>query len=823
MAARQMGTTMAGKTSFKPSAAAEIPEHVRRAGLTLTFHGFFREAVSESRLERDRVRTLRITYFMEDETVAMYETKHADSGIPEGTFLRRGKIPLGRTAHGITALGRGGGIDAVDGSFLSWKDLRVGETISVLGRRIRLTRCDDATRSFYTSLGDVSMEQAPNQAEPEDEYTRTRKATSLRETGAGTGAWHGVRSSPIQRYAEATLGNPSGKQIRAAPDTLGRFLRYGGQRLSFKGLMEDPKVFGTPSKVIINVFPEDDTVDIIEVYGNNKGYSTTSARLFKRGQLPRSGLMHDDRSRSIEDDNGESDYYTASEFRVGCEINVLGRKVRLYDATPATLQWLAANGEAVAKEVSATTSRAGVKVAGLGASLRGGVTAGAHTVRFSATTGVDGMPNDDDEADAADAAAGVADVDGKPVAGPIVEPSAYMGIGSEEDSLGSFYSLTPKYPRRDPSRGIKFEGMALKFKAKLSGTRAVASDDLPTAAAAAASAAGEDVDPLAAAMSSDDAAVRSVSSGIGRIDATREFVVTWFMEDETLTVYEPPCRNSGVIGGKFLSRRRLRNPATGDFFRDADFFIGAVLKLGGHIFHMYDAENFTKRLLKGEAKVWGSSDVRFVLNILRTKFADFSTTMRRAFRSMDKDYSGTITVDELETQLRKWGMKVTSAELAQIFNHYDRGDSGKWSFDDFCNAFTDPDYGDDAGGVGVSDADKAQMLTADELSAYQEHVTSVRLNDQEQEHLTRLLETFASEFAARSGEERMAQEFRRVDLDKSNTVDKDEFRFALTESFHLRDEDADLLEKQFFPPGKEELDYEAFMQHLRGMLKRSTH
>lgn len=822
-----MGTTMAGKTSFTPSAVTEIPEHVRRAGLTLTFHGFFREAVSESRLERDRVRVLRITYFMEDETVAMYEVKHADSGIPEGTFLRRGKVPLGRTAHGVTALGRAGGVDAVDGTFLAWRDLRVGATIAVLGRRIRLTRCDDATRAFYDSLGDASMVQSPNESEPEDEYTRTRRATALRETGAGAGAWHGVRSSPIQRYAEATLGNPSGKQIRAAPDTLGRFLRFGGQRLAFMGLMDDPKVFGTRSKVIVNVFPEDDTVDIIEVYGNNKGYSTTSARLFKRGLLPRSGLVHDDRSRSIEDDNGEADYYTSSEFRVGAEINVLGRKVRLYDATPATLQWLAANGEAVAKEVSNATARAGVSVGGLGSSLRGGVTAGGHTVRFSATAGVDGMPNDDDEAEAADTAAGKADVDDKPVPGPVVEPSAYMGIGSEEDSLGSFYSLTPKYPRRDPSRGIKFEGMALKFKAKFSGDRAPAA--AAGAPAASSSAAGgrsdgaSKADPLAAAMTVEEAEARARSTGIGRIEATREFVVTWFMEDETLTVYEPPCRNSGVIGGKFLSRRRLRNLSTGDFFRDDDFYIGAVLKLGGHTFHLYDAENFTKRLLKGEAKVWGSSDVRFVLNILRTKFADFSTTMRRAFRSMDKDFSGSITVDELEKQLRKWGMKVTNSELVQIFNHYDRGETGKWSFDDFCNAFTDPDYGDAAGGVGVSDADKAKVMTKDELVAYEEHVTSVRLNDQEQERLTRLLETFASEFAARSGEERMAQEFRRVDLDKSNTVDRDEFRFALTQSFHLRDDDADLLERRFFPPGKEELDYEAFMQHLRGMLKRSTH
>jgi len=813
-----MGETLAGRGTFEPSADKEIPEHVQLAGITLTFFGFFREAVTESRLERDRVRHLRITFFLEDRTAVVTELRGTDSGIPQGTFLRRGKIPLGRTAHGVTAVGVKGGMSAVDGHFLDWHDLRVGTTLSILGRRVRITSCDPATRAFYESA-DGAEPQPHDDAEPEDEYTTTRRAIAARETGSAAGAWHGVRSSPIQRYAEATLGNPSGKQIRAAPDTLGRFLRHGGVRLTFRGVIEDPRPFAPQNRVTITVFPEDDTVDIVEVYGHNKGYDSTSSRLLNRSRLPRSPVVHDDRTRSIEDDNGDSDYYTTPEFRVGAVINVMGRNVRLFEADARTLRWMAENGEEVARQAAPATMRAGIRPGGAGSTLH--MSESGRKVRFGATVGVDGLPNDDDEADAADAAAHRTEEDDKPVAGPLVEPSPYAGIGSEEDSLGSFYSLLPKYPRRDPSRGIKFEGMALKFKAKLApsyrGGVAVASASASSGAAAPAE--GE----KGASVSKEEAEARAVASGVARIDATRDFMITWFMEDETVVVYEPPQRNAGVIGGKFLSRRRLRNPATGDFFRDADFVIGSEIQLGGHRFHLYDAEGFTKKLLKGEAKVWGSSDVKFVLNNLRTKFADFSTTMRRAFRSMDKDFSGTITMDELETQLLKWGMRVTRTELVQIFNHYDRGSTGKWSFDDFCAAFTDPDYGADAGGVQTSDADKASLLGEDELQRYDAHVTSVRLNDSEQERLTRLLEAFAAEFAARSGEERMAQEFRRVDLDKSNTVDRDEFRHALTVSFHLRDDDAALLERQFFPPGKEELDYEAFMQHLRGMIRRSTH
>ena len=112
--------------------------------------------------------------------------------------------------------------------------------------------------------------------------------------------------------------------------------------------MQDPRPFAPEHKVVLTVFPEDDTVSIVEVYGNNKGYDGTSAKLFKRGRLPRRFVVHDDRTRSIEDDNGDEDYFTTAEFRVGALINVMGRNVRITEADEATLKWLAEHGEEVA-------------------------------------------------------------------------------------------------------------------------------------------------------------------------------------------------------------------------------------------------------------------------------------------------------------------------------------------------------------------------------------------------------------------------------------------------------------------------------------------
>ena len=45
-------------------------------------------------------------------------------------------------------------------------------------------------------------------------------------------------------------------------------------------------------------------------------------------------------------------------------------------------------------------------------------------------------------------------------------------------------------------------------------------------------------------------------------DKDRTFIVSYFMNDDTIAVFEPPVRNSGFIGGKFLERKLQLKPGT---------------------------------------------------------------------------------------------------------------------------------------------------------------------------------------------------------------------------------------------------------------------
>lgn len=57
------------------------------------------------------------------------------------------------------------------------------------------------------------------------------------------------------------------------------------------------------------------------------------------------------------------------------------------------------------------------------------------------------------------------------------------------------------------------------------------------------------------------------------LSRTHSFVISYFLSDDTLSVFEPPRRNSGLPGGAFAERGRVRRPGGGgalDCYTPAD-------------------------------------------------------------------------------------------------------------------------------------------------------------------------------------------------------------------------------------------------------------
>lgn len=69
------------------------------------------------------------------------------------------------------------------------------------------------------------------------------------------------------------------------------------------------------------------------------------------------------------------------------------------------------------------------------------------------------------------------------------------------------------------------------------------------------------------------------------IDENRYFIISYFLCDDTILVYEPPQRNSGIIGGKFLERNRIKLPDESGYYSSTVSRILFQKKLTTHTHH----------------------------------------------------------------------------------------------------------------------------------------------------------------------------------------------------------------------------------------------
>mmetsp|Transcript_148482 Transcript_148482/g.210880 ORF Transcript_148482/g.210880 Transcript_148482/m.210880 type:complete len:110 (+) Transcript_148482:329-658(+) len=86
-------------------------------------------------------------------------------------------------------------------------------------------------------------------------------------------------------------------------------------------------------------------------------------------------------------------------------------------------------------------------------------------------------------------------------------------------------------------------------------------------------------------------------------DIDREFIITFFLHDDNVLVYEPEQRNSGFAGGKFLEKGKYKNAQNNNqFFAPSDFLIGQDVVINGYSFHINDCDEHTKKWYTGNYK-----------------------------------------------------------------------------------------------------------------------------------------------------------------------------------------------------------------------------
>ena len=81
-------------------------------------------------------------------------------------------------------------------------------------------------------------------------------------------------------------------------------------------------------------------------------------------------------------------------------------------------------------------------------------------------------------------------------------------------------------------------------------------------------------------------------------DVDRRFIISFYLADDTISIYEPSQKNSGIEPGAFLERRKYKNvDKMMEFITPTDMPVGGDIKINGYNFHVLDCDEYTTKYL----------------------------------------------------------------------------------------------------------------------------------------------------------------------------------------------------------------------------------
>jgi len=138
----------------------------------------------------------------------------------------------------------------------------------------------------------------------------------------------------------------------------------------------------------------------------------------------------------------------------------------------------------------------------------------------------------------------------------VVQVPPHNGFGDEVDSLGYVYDLVPKKPKINFFKYVDNDKKTLRYTAKLN-------TKVP-----------EDLD--------------------------RRFIISFYLANDTISIFEPAQKNSGIIEGPFLARKKYKNiHNNNEFITPSDLGISDDITINGHNFKILGCDEYTEKYLAG--------------------------------------------------------------------------------------------------------------------------------------------------------------------------------------------------------------------------------
>ena len=279
------------RTGKSETKASFVSKSVVTSETLLSYDAYWKEEIFDSN-ERFRFRLVKILYVVEDGSMKVFEKRGENSGLLQGVFLKRGRVPK------------------PDGGFLGLHDLEIGKTISIYNRVFVIYGCTEETREWLKSSG---IDVPANMDVPEDDFTSRQKASKEKSIK--------LKKTPMKLYVEALRGKAVG-----SVEKLGDFLKHSGEVLRFYACWDDREsLYGELNRYIIHYFLADGSLEIRDVKIPNSGKADFPL-LLGRSKLPKNWR---DEVHQVDKRKDASNFVNERDLYVGGRVHVYGRELLL--------------------------------------------------------------------------------------------------------------------------------------------------------------------------------------------------------------------------------------------------------------------------------------------------------------------------------------------------------------------------------------------------------------------------------------------------------------------------------------------------------------
>jgi len=245
-----------------------------------------------------------IHYFLADNSVEINEAHCRNSGRDAyPMFMKRGQLSKKNEVLAVP------GMLSAEGQIYYPKDLIVGQSINVWGRKLVLYDCDEATKKFYKEY--LRIDQAQGTIDVSEKPITHTKLLPPPHTGVGR--------------EEDSLINCQMVQPKPPKVDLERLMVYGGEVLRFECKMVNGEPEDELRTLVIAYYPADDDVAVFEVPVRNSGHM---------------GGKFADKRRIKNPDTGE--YFKLTDLFVGQTVTIAAQPLHIVRADEHCLQYLEA-------------------------------------------------------------------------------------------------------------------------------------------------------------------------------------------------------------------------------------------------------------------------------------------------------------------------------------------------------------------------------------------------------------------------------------------------------------------------------------------------